>query len=117
MAEHNQTGKTGELLAVSYFQKMGYDILHTNYREGKNEVDIIASQKNTLHFIEVKTKAGSSLGQPETRVNQAKIKRMKQVAEHYCYHNPGWKFVQFDILSITMQQGLEEEYFLIEDVY
>jgi putative endonuclease len=117
MAEHNETGKTGEALAAAYLGKIGMEVLHTNYRDGKNEVDIIASKGTTLHFIEVKTKAGNSLGLPESRVNQAKITRMKRVAENYCYQNPAWKFVQFDILSITMQQGVEEEYFLIEDVF
>ncbi len=117
MAEHNETGKTGEALAASFLEKRGFEVLHTNFRDGKNEVDIIAAKGNTIHFIEVKTKAGQSLGLPENRVNQAKISRMKRVAENYCYHNPGWKFVQFDILSITMQQGLPEEYFWIEDVF
>jgi putative endonuclease len=117
MAEHNETGKTGETLAAHYLQQKGFTILHKNYKDGRNEVDIIASCNGTLHFVEVKTKAGKGFGQPEQRVNLAKINRMKRVAEHYLFMNPGWGFIQFDILSITMQAGMPEEYLLIEDIY
>jgi len=117
MAQHNETGRTGEALATVFLTKNGFSILHTNWKHGKNEVDIIASRDSCLHFIEVKTKAGKGFGQPEQRVNTRKIRRMKEVAEYYLFHNPGWKFIQFDIVSITMQDGQPEEYFFLEDVY
>lgn len=117
MAQHNETGRTGEALAAVFLAKKGFSILHTNWKHGKNEVDIIASLDSCLHFIEVKTKAGKGLGLPEQRVNTAKIGRMKNVAEYYLTHNPGWKFIQFDIVSITMEDGQPEEYFFVEDVY
>ena len=117
MAEHNETGKTGEALACNFLEKKGFSLLHTNWKDGRNEVDIIASKDGTLHFIEVKTKAGKGLAMPEQRVNSAKLGRMKRAAEQYIFANPGWKFVQFDIVAITMQDGLPEEYFFIEDIY
>jgi putative endonuclease len=117
MAEHNETGKTGEALACIFLEKKGFLLLHTNWKDGRNEVDIIASKEGTLHFIEVKTKAGKGLALPEQRVNSAKLGRMKKAAEQYIFADPGWKFVQFDIVAITMQNGLPEDYFFIEDVY
>lgn len=116
MATHNETGKTGEALAAVFLENMGFSILHTNWTNGRNEVDIIARRDLTLHFVEVKTKAGKGLATPEQRVNAAKIGRMKRAAEQYLSENPGWKFIQFDIVAITMQEGKEEEYFFIEDV-
>jgi putative endonuclease len=117
MAQHNLTGQTGEALAVAYLQKQGYTVLHTGWKYGRSEVDIICSKAETLHFVEVKTKAGKGLGTPEQRVNAAKIGRMKRVAEHYLDLHPQWKFIQLDVLAITMQDGGQEEYFFIEDVY
>jgi putative endonuclease len=117
MAQHNDTGRTGEVLASNYLEQKGYTILHTNWKHGRNEVDIIASSHNTLHFIEVKTKAGKGLGTPEQRVNIGKIGRMKQVAEHYLFLHPEWKFIQFDIVSITMEEGQKEVYVMIEDIF
>ncbi len=117
MAEHIETGRTGESLACNFLVKRGFSLLHTNWKSGKNEVDIIASKDGTLHFVEVKTKAGKGLGLPEQRVNPAKLARMKRAAEQYVSANPGWKFVQFDIIAITMQAGRQEEYFFLEDVF
>ena len=56
MAIHNDTGRYGEALAVDYFEKKGFEILHKNWRESHWEVDIIAVKNDILHFIEVKTK-------------------------------------------------------------
>jgi len=117
MALHHQTGKTGEEIAAAYLTRNGYAILHTNYRHGRNEVDLIASKGNVLHFVEVKTKAGKSLGTPEQKVNKAKIERMKKVAEEYLQVNREWAFIQFDIISIMLKDALHPEVFIIEDVY
>ena len=117
MAEHNQTGALGEEIAVQYLIAHGFQIWHTNFRVGRNEVDIIASKMNTLHFFEVKTKAGQGLGSPEQRVDQGKIGRMNKVAEEYLFHTQGWKFIQFDIISVIMKDGWEPEIFVVEDVY
>ena len=42
MAEHNEKGKQGEEIAVKFLKNKGYKILETNWRLGKNEIDIIA---------------------------------------------------------------------------
>ena len=42
---------------------------------------------------------------------------MKNCAEEYQYNNPQWKFLQFNVLAITMHYNEPIEYFLIEDVY
>lgn len=117
MSQKQETGKTGEKIAEAFLQNKGYQIFHTNFRHGRYEVDIIAEKDKTLHFIEVKTKAGEGLGLPEQRVDKGKIGRMKRVAEYYLYQNPVWQFVQFDIISIIMKEGQPEEIFMIEDIF
>ncbi|MCU0389253.1 MAG: YraN family protein [Chitinophagaceae bacterium] len=117
MAQHNETGNRGEEIAGAHLTQHGYSIIQTNFRHGRNEVDIIASKGETLHFIEVKTKAGESIGHPEQRVDRSKINRMKIVAEQYLFDHPDWKFIQFDIISVLMKDGMPPEIFVIEDVY
>ena len=56
MAEHNELGKLGEELAVDFLIEKGYEILETNWRFQKAEVDIIAQKENILAVVEVKTK-------------------------------------------------------------
>ena len=45
------------------------------------------------------------------------MKNLKNAAEEYQYKNPQWKYVQFDVLAISMYNNEAVEYFYIEDVY
>ncbi len=116
MARHNETGKLGEELAQQYLVDAGYAILETNWRHRRNEVDIIATKNNMLHFIEVKCRRSSTFGHPEESVTKAKIKNMIDASEEYLYINPNFQRIQFDVLAITIVTE-KIEYFLIEDVY
>ena len=73
MAQHNELGKKGEQLAVDYLIKKGYDIVERNYRFDKAEVDIIASLKDTLAIVEVKTRSTIDFGNPQDFVNRNKF--------------------------------------------
>lgn len=53
---HIDVGKFGEQLAQEYLLQNKYKILFCNYRFKNWEVDIIAKKKNTLYFVEVKTR-------------------------------------------------------------
>lgn len=116
MAHHNITGKLGEQMAVKYLLAKGYTIIYRNWRHGNWEVDIIATQKNMLHFIEVKTRRTSTFGHPEEGVSKNKIKYLMSAAEEFLLQYPKWKLIQFDILSITIEKNKEPQFFLIEDV-
>ena len=115
MAKHNDTGRHGEALAVDYFEKKNYLILHENWRKSHWEVDIIAVKNNVLHFIEVKTKTTNNYGYPEDEVSKGKINFLINSAEAYLFLNPQWQRIQFDILAVTLKPELS--FFLIEDVY
>lgn len=117
MAGHNHTGKTGEQMAIEYLRMQGFSILHTNWRYSHYEIDIIASKNNMLHFIEVKTRRNTTFGYPEESVSKKKIKNLLNGADEYLHQNPGWKKVQYDVLSISMLKNQPIEYFFIEDVY
>ncbi|MBN8787306.1 MAG: YraN family protein [Terrimonas sp.] len=116
MANHNNTGKKGELLAADYLKDNGFIILHTNWRYSHYEIDIIASRDNTLHFVEVKARRSIKFGLPEESVSNKKLQNLVNAAEEYLYQYPEWKRVQFDVLAITLSRQAAE-YFFIEDVY
>ena len=114
---HNQTGRKGEALAVDYFEKKGFEIIHRNWRSGRYEVDIIASYNGVLHFIEVKTRTSAAYGHPEDNVTPKKIKFLIDASEAFLYEFPQWKRIQFDVLSVLYNATGESSFFLIEDVY
>lgn len=117
MAHHNITGNSGEEMAVKYFVEKGYTILHTNWRYKNWEVDIIATLNKKLHFIEVKTRRGEAFGFPEDDVSKKKLRNLINAAEEFTILNPHWKFIQFDIISISIHENKPPDFFLIEDVY
>ena len=72
MAEHNEIGKQGELLAQQHLRTSGYQIIKTNWRKHRCEVDIIANHANFLCFIEVKTRSNTNSGNQRDSVNKKK---------------------------------------------
>lgn len=62
-AAKTSVGAAGEEAVCSYISRMGYRILERNYRIPGGEIDIIALDKDTYVFIEVKTRKNADFGQ------------------------------------------------------
>ncbi len=116
MAEHNELGKEGELLAEAWLVKKGFRILQKNWRFSRYEIDIVAIKDGLPHFIEVKTRSSYLYGQPEDHVKPKKIRDLLKGVDEYLYQHPEYNNFHLDILSITMHPQFETEYFFIEDV-
>ncbi len=85
MITKKEIGKIGEELAVQYLEKQGYCIEEKNYRTSIGEIDIIASIKNELVFVEVKTRTTLNFGDPIESIDIKKIKRIQRVGAEYKY--------------------------------
>ncbi|KFO67716.1 hypothetical protein ER57_09055 [Smithella sp. SCADC] len=98
-----QTGKDGEKIAADFLKKNGYRIIEANFRCAIGEIDIIAREKDSLVFIEVKTRKSRELGFPEQAVGIKKQKKMSQLALWYLQKkNMNNAASRFDVLAITM---------------
>jgi len=117
MSSNKDTGNKGENMAATYLCEKGYIILARNWRHRHWEVDIIASLKNKLHFIEVKTRTNETFGKPEESIGVKKMSHLKNAAEEYLHQYPEWKYIQFDVLAIILNGDTAKEIFMIEDVY
>ncbi|MGH2666555.1 YraN family protein [Flavobacterium sp.] len=100
MADHNELGKLGEEMAVSFLLKAGYVILETNFVFQKAEIDIIAQKNNTLAVVEVKTRSSVDFGSPQDFVNPKKIKLLVKAIDEYVLSNDLDFDVRFDIVAI-----------------
>jgi putative endonuclease len=81
--KRKDTGNLGEKLAAEFLKKKGYRVLETNYRCRLGEIDIIASQNDSLVFFEVRTRSNLDLGSPEESITFKKMRNMEQTAEYY----------------------------------
>ena len=78
-----QFGKESESLAVRYLKKNGYKIIEHNYRNKIGEIDIIAKEKGTLVFVEVKARKTHVFGNPKWAVTPKKQRKISMVALYY----------------------------------
>lgn len=97
-----QLGILAENLAATALFKKGYQILKRNFSTKIGEIDLIAKDKDTLVFIEVKAKTGDSFGIPETMINPKKLKKLKQLAEIYLEgkNHPA----RIDVVAVTFDK-------------
>jgi putative endonuclease len=73
-------GKAGEEAAIEFLEGKGFRILQRNFKCALGEIDIIAKDKGTICFIEVKTRAGLNKGLPQEAITRAKQRKLSQVA-------------------------------------
>lgn len=103
MAEHNDLGNKGEEVALQYLIDNGYTILETNWRFGKEEIDIIAINTRHLIVVEVKSRSSSAFGAPHEFVNKNKQRLLVKAAQTYVEKYRIHQEVRFDIISIIMK--------------
>ena len=102
------TGKKGEELAQQYLIKNGYKILETNKRFSRMcEIDIIALDKNTLVFCEVKTRKTNICGSPFEAITKSKYQNIKKGIFLYLQENANYKSFRIDAISIILEPKLE----------
>ncbi len=104
MAQHNDFGKHGEVLAAVYLEQNGYHILEKNWRYGRAEIDLIAYIDAQLIFVEVKTRSSNSFGYPEDFVTDAKQTLMEFAATAYIEMMNHQHEIRFDIISILFNK-------------
>ncbi|WDF68299.1 YraN family protein [Sphingobacterium oryzagri] len=115
MAKHLDSGKRGEQLAVKFLAQRGYDIITLNWRHKYGEIDIIARDKDTLVFIEVKARSSSSFGEPDSFVDSRKQALLIRAADAYLDISGYEGEIRFDIVAVYLHKNDHIE--LIKDAF
>ena len=101
VAPHLLQGRKGERIACRFLLRQGYDILARRYRTQSGELDIVAFEKNTLVFIEVKMRSSREYGEPWEFVDWQKQQILRRTAEEFIAdHDLGQYAYRFDIVSV-----------------
>jgi putative endonuclease len=102
---NQETGRLGEKLACAHLSKHGYKIIETNFRCAHGEIDIVARQRHTLVFVEVKCRRNRGFGLPVEAVTAGKQKKMVAAAFYYLQSHPqeneNWRI---DVVSIELDE-------------
>ena len=105
MSEANELGRQGEEIATAYLLKQGYTILDVNWRAGRNELDLIAKDKDFLVIIEVKSRRSDTFMEPEEAVTRDKQQAIIRAANAYIFRKNISLETRFDIISIILNKS------------
>ena len=99
--ERQSTGRRGETLAAQWYSSLGYEIVGTNVRVGRFELDLICRTEHETVFVEVKTVLDSEYGDPVYKVDRAKRRAIVQATRLWLLGHPqGARGVRFDIVTV-----------------
>ena len=107
MQRRDQLGRRGEALAEAFLKRKGYEIVERNWKGKAGEIDIIAKDKKTIVFAEVKTRATEKFGAPVEAVDKTKQEHITRVASEYLQKDKAKKTppVRFDVISVRIISG------------
>ncbi len=78
-----QTGAFYEEKACLYLEEKGLKILERNFRIRQGEIDIVAMDRGTLVFAEVKYRKNGAKGLPQEAVDRKKQRQISKIALFY----------------------------------
>ena len=93
--------KSGEQAAAGFLRANGYKIIARNYKNKFGEIDIVAREKDTWVFVEVKARRSESFGPPEAAVDKFKQGQISRAALMFLKENKLLEEkARFDVVSL-----------------
>ena len=116
---HLQRGKRGEDLACRFLRRRGYKILYRNFRGRRGgEIDIVCRDRDTLVFVEVKTRADETLRRPieDLRHDQRARITVGGLAWLRLLDNPDILF-RFDVVEVVLAEDEPPRFELVRNAF
>lgn len=117
-APHQEIGRIGEETTCKFLVKRGFSIVERNYRKKWGEIDIIARNKDKLHFVEVKTVSRETVRdvsretldeyRPEENVHPKKLERLARTIQTYLLEKDYDGEWQFDVIAVFLDMKRKE---------
>ena len=103
---NQESGKLAEEAAVNFLKEKGYKILSRNFKTKLGEVDVVARDRDTYCFIEVKSRNSDRFGLPQEAVSALKQRQISKAALGYLKKNRLLnEKARFDVVSIMYQNS------------
>ncbi|MHC1752807.1 YraN family protein [Humidesulfovibrio sp.] len=105
-AAHLEIGRLGEDAASAHLEAKGLRVLGRNVVLGRLELDLVCEDRDTLVFVEVKTRAEGSLATPAEGLTAQKRSRLLRAAQCYLSRYELWhRPCRFDLVSVLVRAG------------
>lgn len=116
---HVEIGTIGERMAVDFLRREKAKILYRNYRGPKGgELDIVIRDKDTLGFVEVKTRKRRLGSRPLDAVNVAKQELIERGARSWIslLHNDDILY-RFDVVEVVLEGNSLPQISWVKDAF
>lgn len=100
MIDKQERGAAGEAFTVDWLRSNGFMIHERNWRYGHYEVDIIATRRGVMHFVEVKTRALGSIESAFEALNTTKRTALLHAMRAYTRRTRWASDVQVDLAAV-----------------
>jgi len=96
----------GEAAAREFLEAQGWTVRNTNYRAGREEVDLVVERGKVLAFVEVKTRSGpTTWGSGLAAIDPRKQVRIRRVAAEWLRaHGASGDTVRFDAVHVIARR-------------
>ncbi len=94
-----------EKQAAVFFNEQKFELLETNWRTGRLEIDLIVRRDNLIVFVEVKSGSSKKFGHPVERIDEKKMMNLTRAAQQYIEQNniTGCD-LRFDVVTFSSGQ-------------
>lgn len=99
-------GQRGEEAAARFLRRRRYRILARADQSGPGELDLVALDRKTIVFVEVKTRQSQDAGHPAEAVDAEKQRRLTRAAVSFLKRHRLLEYpARFDVVAITWPAG------------
>jgi putative endonuclease len=116
---HLRLGTRGEKLAARHLRRQGFKVLYRNFRGRQGgEIDLVCRDRDTLVFVEVKTRTREDYGRPLEAVHRDQQRRISRGALAWLrlLGNPDVLF-RFDVVEIVIAESAPPRAELIRNAF
>ena len=118
MSRESETGALGEEYTAAYLGSQGFSLAARHFKRAEGEIDLVATGKGLVLFVEVKTRREGYQVRPILAVDYKKRRKLAETAIRYLMEYPEYKAWQprFDILEVVAQ-GKPGSYQVVQSEY
>lgn len=106
--QDKRVGRSGERMAALWLRLHGYCVIARNWRSGRDELDIVAKKRDTLSFVEVKTRtctdpAQMAFGSPASFVDTRKQTALLRASRAFLASHPEETqnlYIRMDVMEV-----------------
>lgn len=95
-------GKLAEDAAAEFLIQAGLQIIERNFLCKMGELDLIAQDKDSLVFVEVRFRKSNAFGGALASITPSKQAKLRRTAEYFLFNYQSKPACRFDVITLSL---------------